>query len=254
MLKIIESIIEEKRPVYLISPHLDDAVFSAGGVMAYLRKKRVKVTVVNVFTGATARRPTLSARRFLRQCGERSAKQLFLKRRREDREVLGRLGIKVVNMGYLDALWRMRKPSWGKVIAELGASYPVYRWRVTSGRVSRSDDWLRESLAKKLEKIVPKKAVVMVPAGIGGHVDHIIVREVGRKVFKKIIYWADFPYWQKAGLSNKFIEEGKLDSRRFSGLMKRKKQLMLGYKTQGSAVFPKGVGKLPAEVYFVGEN
>lgn len=254
MKEVIEGIIGERRAVYLISPHLDDAVFSAGGVMVYLRKKGVKVVVVNVFSSATKRRPTLSARRFLHQCGEKSVERLFVKRRIEDRKVLGKLGIKPVNLGYLDALWRVKKPGWAKFVPELGATYPVYRWCVSTGKVSRSDDWLKESLAKRLRKIVPQGAVVMAPVGLGGHVDHIIVREVVRETFNEVLYWADFPYWLETGLDNIFIKEGKLKSLGYDGEKKRKRQLMLGYKTQVGAVFAGGIGELPAEKYFIGKT
>ena len=44
--------------VVAVSPHLDDAVFSAGGTLARLAAAGHEVTVVTVFTGSVARTTT----------------------------------------------------------------------------------------------------------------------------------------------------------------------------------------------------
>jgi len=49
--EIINNIIREKIPCFFISPHLDDAALSAGGLIAYL-SQHTHVEVIDVFTEA----------------------------------------------------------------------------------------------------------------------------------------------------------------------------------------------------------
>ena len=97
-----------KSPCFFISPHLDDAVFSAGGLMIFLAKKN-PVTVVNVFTEAGDLPYTLSAKKYLSVCEVDDARKLFEQRRNEDQKVLEKVGVKVVNLGFVDALWRKKE-------------------------------------------------------------------------------------------------------------------------------------------------
>ncbi|MCR4313010.1 MAG: PIG-L family deacetylase [Candidatus Roizmanbacteria bacterium] len=69
---------------YFISPHLDDAILSAGGLINYL-KDRKKIKIITVFT---------------------EGDKLFLKRRIEDMNVCRYLGIEYLHLGFTDVLWR----------------------------------------------------------------------------------------------------------------------------------------------------
>lgn len=70
--------------ILFISPHLDDAILSAGGLINYL-KNRKKIKTVTVFT---------------------EGDKLFLKRRIEDINVCHYLGIEYLHLGFMDILWR----------------------------------------------------------------------------------------------------------------------------------------------------
>jgi hypothetical protein len=65
MEKIIAHIIKNKIPCYFLSPHLDDAVLSAGGLISSL-SGNTSVTVVNIFTTA-GEKNTLSAKKSIQK-------------------------------------------------------------------------------------------------------------------------------------------------------------------------------------------
>src|SRR5215210_1951516 len=104
---ILDQIIKEKRPCFFFSPHLDDAVLSCGDVLAYLSGK-TPVTVATVFTNASEKPYSFSARRFLTKCGEKDAATLFSKRRREDEAVLKKIGVRYTHCGEIDGTWRKK--------------------------------------------------------------------------------------------------------------------------------------------------
>jgi len=245
---LIDKIINYKIPCYFISPHLDDAVFSAGDLIAYLAGS-TEVQVVNIFTDGGGKRETLSAKQFLKQCGVGDATKLFEERRSEDSQVFSSLNINPQNLGYLDALWRTKSQRFP--IAEFNAIYPVYRIHVTSGKIAKADLGLVDQIAEKLKEMVPENAIVFAPVGVGSHVDHIITREVASRLPNLIIYWTDFPYHLQNGVDRKFILDKSLVNSIFSHDLSAKTTLVSGYKSQIKAMFPDGVINLQSEVYYL---
>ena len=133
MIDILNNIVKNKRPVFFISPHFDDAALSAGSLLSYLSKK-TSVTVINVFTKCGPIN-TLSARAYLRQLKCHSAEELYLQRAKEDKNFFSSIGAKSVNLNYVEALWRQFEKKPGKTLAELDHIYPTYRFHIISGKI-----------------------------------------------------------------------------------------------------------------------
>lgn len=247
----LSQLLNSKSPVFFISPHLDDAIFSAGDLLATLSKSSHPVSVVNVFTAPPPAALTLSAKAFLRQCQAESGASLQAKRVTEDSLVLSRLGIVPTNLNLPEALWREKNHALYNIFPELGAVYPTYRWHISKGSVSPSDAPFLKALSKKLAAIVPKNAYVLAPLGIGNHVDHIVVRDACRAVFGKVGYWADFPYHLQSPLPETFVSQNKLQPYAYVAKKARKLSLMKGYSTQFPAVFPAGISILPEETFYL---
>lgn len=254
----IAKIIENKTHCYFISPHMDDAALSAGGLINHLSKK-VPVTVINVFTEVHGDKPTMSAKAFLKQSEVKSAKELFYNRQKEDRGLFKKIGVKVINLGFIDVIWRKKKTDnkfrllLGKIIPEFVHLYPTYRFHAWTGKVSKEERELKINLKEKLQMLIndPKKSVIFCPVGIGNYVDHIVVRDVTKYSFKDVIYWSDFNYSVDFHKENKFIGKNKLDLVFFDKENKSKKKLIEGYKSQIYAIFPHGkVPDLP-DFYYV---
>lgn len=205
-LNLAEEIINRKIKVFFISPHLDDAIFSAGGLIAHLAKK-VPLTVVNVFTSSGNGISTLSAAKYLRQCQTRDPKRLFEIRLKEDRTVFSKLDAKVVNLGLTDALWRKKKrlgivrSVLSRILPEFGALYPTYRFHIL-GKINKEDGILQTKIRQRLKSIIQKEKdnfLVFCPLGFGSHVDHLIVRDICTNLFKdNLIYWSDSPYFMES--------------------------------------------------------
>ena len=246
----LDSIVEKRQVCYFISPHFDDAVFSAGALMTYLAK-HTRVVVVNIFTKASGRPYTLSAHMFLRQCGYKDAQKLFADREREDADVFKGINVKVINFSFSDALWRKKNhPGWlarfFPNIAELRAVYPTYKLHAIKGRIADEDLENVAMIKKELkEKVREKDSVVFCPLGVGNHIDHVIARAVCGELFRNVIHWSDFPYNEKSqenydGFNFFSFDKG----------LSEKRNLIAGYKTQYGAMFHAGLTLRPEKFYY----
>ena len=252
---VINNYIKNRYKIYFISPHFDDAVYSAGGLMAFLSGK-TNVEVVNVFTKADNNFKTISANKYLKKCKAKNAENLYETRKKEDLKVLSSLGIKVINLNFVDALFRKkhRYSRFIKLIAcllpEIIHIYPTYRWHVLKGMVSIDDEKLKSDLGNKLINTVGKckKMIVFCPKAIGNHVDHLIVNQVCKELFDKVIYWNDYPYclskkWSKKNLFCKSKKIGVFKTNYWD-----KQNLMKKYKSQFKRTFG------PEDISFVNEK
>lgn len=191
-------------PIYVISPHLDDAIFSLGSTLATLSPTN-KITVINVFTKADESHTTISAKAFLNQSGINNPTLLFKQRLKEDKKVMQKLGIKVHYLSYIDALWRrLSKKSYRYLPAEFNSIYPTYRWHVSKGKIASADSHTLHRLIQDLYNLLPKHGeyLVYVPLGYGGHVDHVLVRKACETILKpqQIVYYLEFPYSVRKGV------------------------------------------------------
>ncbi|SRR5258708_32923151 len=213
--KLVEKIITKKRPTFFISPHLDDAIFSAGGLMSKLAGK-TDVTLVTVFTQADNSPYTFSTKRNLRLNKMSNAQDLYAIRRAEDIKVCQKLKISYIHLPFKEASYRKKSNSskvtefLAKVLPEVVSVYPLYRnffkSGIISGNISKEDNKMMIKLKKELKKIVftKKNPLIFCPQGVGNHVDHLVVRDVCEDLFKDLVYWIDFPYYAQADAKNSF--------------------------------------------------
>jgi LmbE family N-acetylglucosaminyl deacetylase len=151
--------------VVVLSPHLDDAVLSAWSVL----RGPGEVQVVNVCTGLPAN-GLLSP--WDRLTGATDSRSRMFDRFREDRVALARAGREATSLDFPESLYR---------------------------RGPLDEHALREAL----EGTVAGAAHVWVPAGIGGHVDHVQIRdaalELARSGGLSVTLYADLPYAVRFG-------------------------------------------------------
>lgn len=243
---LLQSLTKSKKTCYFISPHLDDAVFSAGALMTKLAKHN-KLVVVTIFTNAAGTPPTYSAKQFLKQCMYDSAEKLFADRRAEDTEALKTLTKDIFHLGFTDSLWRKKSETvLGKLLPEVDHVYPTYRWHTITGKISSHDHPMIADIKQKLKEIITEKnPVIFCPTGIGNHVDHVITSKICTDIFSNVIYWSDFPYNEHA---NKSIQG--FQTYTFAEDLSKKKKLMETYHTQYQAMFKNGVSLTPEAFYY----
>ncbi|MFF7133786.1 PIG-L deacetylase family protein [Streptomyces sp. NPDC008196] len=250
--------IDAGSPLVVLSPHLDDAVLSCGGLLSYAAG-RTAVRVVTFFTEAGIPPYTISGRRYLRQVGQPDAERLYRERRAEDCEVLERLGVDWLHLGLSDGLFR-RKPAtsgrrvgWAhRVLPELAYVYPTYRLHISAGRISRRDTDTLGHVRAALERLMsPPHTVLLAPAGVGGHVDHVIVRTAAERTDRPVVYYSDFPYNQRHGFDPGFVGRNGLGTVEWSRDLAAKSPLVRGYRSQAGALFPGGRIPLAPEIYLL---
>jgi hypothetical protein len=171
-----------QRHVYL-SPHLDDAVFSCGGLISRQVAKGAAVTVVTICAGDP---PPGEVSPFAAQLharwGARAAP--VGGRRAEDRIACGRLGASVVHLGVPDAIYR--KDTQEKYI------YPDEP--SIFGKLSISDEPTVRTVSDLILPYQSSEAAVCTPVGFGGHVDHRLTQRAAERLGGPVWYYLDLPY------------------------------------------------------------
>jgi LmbE family N-acetylglucosaminyl deacetylase len=174
--------------VVILSPHFDDAVLSCWSVLT----GPAEVEVLNVFTGAPARPTDLTEAELL--TGADDALARARERADEDRAALALAGVQARNVGLLDHLHWMASRRSART-----------RWP-TIGR--------RHRLREVLEASVPhidRGAHLYVPAALGGHPDHELVRELGCRLLReggRVSFYADQPYCYVYGWPHWVVGDG----------------------------------------------
>ncbi len=151
--------------IAVLSPHLDDAVLSAWSVL----RGPEEVHVVNVCSGLP---PDDLLSPWDRLTGATSSHARMLERLREDREALSRAECQATALDFPEAQYR--------------------RGPLDS-----------EALDGALDRVLDGVAETWAPAGIGGHEDHLQVREAALKLARNsgsaLKLYADVPYAVRFG-------------------------------------------------------
>jgi LmbE family N-acetylglucosaminyl deacetylase len=171
--------------VLLISPHLDDAVMSAGATIAALAAGGSQVVVCTVFAGKP--QPPFSdvAADFHSRCG--LGPDPVGVRRQEDFAALTVLGAKAIHLDFLDAIYRRSSAGWlcRHPLAMFGRGLPP--------ETTLTADIIRE-VGLLIQNLNP--AQVWTCAAIGQHVDHRITRQAvtAAAIGHPLLLWEDLPY------------------------------------------------------------
>jgi LmbE family N-acetylglucosaminyl deacetylase len=252
---VLAGLIDQGVPVIVLAPHLDDAVLSCGALMTYA-VSRTAVTVVTFFTEGGLAPYTLSGRLYLRQVGAQDAKTAYLRRRAEDRAALEPLGIRCVHAGLTEALFRRRPAHQGRsrlacLLPELAHVYPSYRLHVTSGRVAAADVGTVREVRQIIDRVAGSGLnLVLAPLGVGGHVDHVLVRTAALSSGAPVAFYSDFPYNQRDSASHAFIYRHGLVETRWPESAEAKADLIRTYESQMWTLFRGADIPLTPEVFF----
>ncbi len=164
-----------------ISPHLDDAVFSAGGTLARLAREGWHVIVATVFTASVP-----DPRGFALACqldkGLPPDIDYMALRRDEDAAACARLGAEARWLPFAEAPHR----GYGSAAALFAGLLPA------DGVVAR----LVPALRDLIDEVAPD--IVFAPQAVGAHVDHVAVVAALDGCPRPIRWWTDYPYAAKA--------------------------------------------------------
>ncbi len=160
--------------VTAVSPHLDDAAFSVGGVLARLADAGHEVTVVTCLT-ATVPDPQGFALACQTDKGLGPEVDYMAVRREEDRRAMQVLGVRHVHLPLPEAPHR-------------GYDSPAALFAGI-----REDDPLDLSVLADLDA-----DVLLAPQGLGSHVDHLQVVRAVAALDRPTAWWPDAPYVLRA--------------------------------------------------------
>ncbi|MFQ5768704.1 MAG: PIG-L family deacetylase, partial [Acidobacteriota bacterium] len=169
--------------VYL-SPHLDDAAFSCGGQISQAAAAGAEIVIATLMAGEPPAGPVGGmARRVL-------ARGRPFRRRQEDLRACLVLGCGAAHLAAPDCVFRL-DPATRK---------PLYASRASVfGPPAAADSGMIAELCAELERLFAPCDVVA-PLGVGGHVDHLITRQVGEIWGGETVrYYEDFPYIEEPG-------------------------------------------------------
>jgi LmbE family N-acetylglucosaminyl deacetylase len=216
--------------MYLIylSPHLDDAIYSCGGIIYSQIQIGDRVEIWSLFTSDPPKHglTQFALELHSRWGGESNPYQI---RRNEDQEACGCVGAGWRHLNYPDCIYR-HYPETGQavILSAQDLSKP--------GKPFESK--LSETITAQLKKEIPPDSIIIAPMGVGNHVDHILVKEVANKLPNLTFYYSDFPYSGKISLTSELsIPAGAL-SRKFEvppAAMEKWKQAANCYQSQLSS-------------------
>jgi LmbE family N-acetylglucosaminyl deacetylase len=168
--------------IYL-SPHLDDAVLSCGGLIARQAAAGESVLVVTICAGDPGPGPLSGLARSLHERWGESTSPVG-DRRSEDRVACGRLDASVLHLDIPDAIYR--------VDASGAALYPTEE--LLMAPISPQEADLISKVAERLRGACPSGSRLYSPLAIGGHVDHRLTRAAAERLGRSLWYYRDFPY------------------------------------------------------------
>jgi LmbE family N-acetylglucosaminyl deacetylase len=213
------------RWIYL-SPHLDDAVFSAGGLIYEQTRAGLPVEIWTFMCGFPPEGDVSPFAQSLHtQWGFLSVAEAVRLRREEDENATTLLGADILHLDFLDCIYRRGTDG---------------EWLYSDVFVPPhlADARIPSQIAQTISARLKPDDVLVCQLSLGSHVDHILVRQGVELVGRTLHYYIDVPYIfshpeelesKSAGMeeSVQLITEASLD---------RWKEAALSYKSQISTL------------------
>lgn len=154
------------KPIYALSPHIDDVIWSAGGFLHALAQQGYDITLVSMFSHTIYVYDEI-----------RSPIEATTIRKAEDYTAARMAEFKdVIFLDFPDGCLRDRPTS--QVLD------PTYE----------TPPYLLDLIHNSLKKLIPSDATLLIPAGFGGHMDHLTARRAGVLLEGRKVIYADLPY------------------------------------------------------------
>jgi len=231
------------RPVYL-SPHLDDAALSCGGLIHAQALQGESPLVVTIFAG----RPNYEKLSpFAAEMHARwgNPPDVVAARRAEDQAALHSLGAEWEHLNFLDGIYRTDEQGRHLYDSEAALFGPVHEadW-----------PWIGE-LSEAIRRAASNPASVKLyaPLAVGNHIDHQLVQRATRLLHLTgyaVIYYEDYPYAELPGAvaeAQVHVENSDWEAWRYPVDVEAKIAAIAGYASQLDVLFG-GAAPMPARV------
>lgn len=178
----LQFVTERFSQLLIFSPHMDDAVLSCGGFINSLSQK-LKCTTVTLCTADPDLAPNQAAPHGIALPSER---------RHEEVAAMKALGCELIQLDFLDAIYRKDPKSQSYL-------YPTLDSLWTMPVAADLDH--RNSLLIMMKEILSRcdsvPTMILAPAGVGHHVDHILCTQNVLSLapdINSVFLYEDFPY------------------------------------------------------------
>lgn len=177
----------------IISPHLDDAIYSLWWLLIEL-KNISDITIINIFSYSNYSND-----------GIWNPKVISKIRQTEDKYVLENISKKIINLNFYDALLRYYDSSTLFIDDEI--LYTIIK--------EKELPLIRQISSTIKQNITSKNSILFFPSWFGGHVDHLICRIVW-EIYEHnytVLYYGEIPYITRKKnitLANSFVKNLKL--------------------------------------------
>ncbi|GAB4501509.1 MAG: PIG-L family deacetylase [Anaerolineales bacterium] len=170
------------RWIYL-SPHLDDAVLSCGGLIWEQTRTGIPVEIWTICAGNPPSEELSEMAAGLHQkWGGVSPLDTVRLRRSEDQNAARRVGAATLHLPIPDCIYRRSKTG--------SLYYPDQVFTQPNPAEEALVSQIRELLTERLTR----HDTLVCPLTVGGHVDHRLVRAAAEGLARPLWYYADIPY------------------------------------------------------------
>lgn len=174
------------KTLLFLSPHLDDAILSCGGWMAEAAANGSRVVVYNLFCKPYKGPLSPLAQEVHDTWG--NYEYVTALRLEEDRRAMEIIGVEAVMGDVHDLIYRQ----------DQAGDWLYTCMEDIQGERRSEDDALVAHYFNKVKTMVDREAaVISAPLGIGVHIDHLLVFEVGMKLHQagyEVEFYEDIPY------------------------------------------------------------
>jgi len=171
-----------------VSPHLDDAVFSASGSIIKNIQDKKSVLIITIFTEG---KKNIGKS----YCIDNNSNQIYKNlvcsdnRKKEDIEIMNKLGVDYIYLNTPDILNRHM------IMNILSMNMAPSN----NNLITQDMDFFKKysmNLVLILNKYYKKNTIIYFPLGAGNHPDHLLINTIGMKINNKfnILFYEDMPY------------------------------------------------------------
>lgn len=177
------------RHIYL-SPHLDDAVYSCGGLIASQARLGQAVEIWTVSAGDPPEGP-LSPFAEMLHASWGLGREAPATRRREDIAACLLVGAAHRHFSFVDCIYRRAPDGTWLYNPDNMWSAPLV-----------DDEPVIETLRATLDLLLHPDDRLYCPLTVGGHVDHRLARLAAERLGRPLLHFADYPYVQNQEVGN----------------------------------------------------
>lgn len=166
-----------------ISPHLDDVALSCGGLVWRLAQEGHQVSIWTLLAGDPPDEDYSGFARANHRRWGTSGVEAITMRREEDQAACARLGAAFRHFDLLDAIYRRDSKTGEAVVNNNDELF---------GKPPEPEMVTR--IAELLSREVPAEAQLVLPLGLGGHIDHRLVAAASEDFQRTAAFYLDYPY------------------------------------------------------------